>query len=48
MKKSKIKFIVRKSMQEYYKNGLTNTAYRVREKINDAIDKLYEKNHKKK
>ena len=41
MKKSKVKFAVRKAMQSYYKSGLTNTAAVVRGTIDKAIDNLY-------
>lgn len=35
-------------MQNYYKAGLTNTGFRVREEINKAIDRLYDKKQKRK
>lgn len=41
MKKSKIKFAIKKSISEYYKSGLTRTASAVKEDILKAIDKLY-------
>lgn len=41
MKKSKVKFEVKKAMKIYYKNGFTNTAMQVNEIINKSIDKLY-------
>ena len=47
MKKSKIKFVIRKSMGEYYKNGLTTTAWKVRTEIFKSIDRLFAKKHKK-
>lgn len=48
MKKHKIKTVVRNAMKIYYTNGLTNTGNRVRSSIMNAIDRLYEKKHKRK
>lgn len=41
MKKSKLKMAVKVAMNEFYKNGLTNTGYVVHKKILSAIEKAY-------
>jgi len=48
MKKSRLKLVIKKSMQEYYNHGLTLTAYYVREKLLKDIDIYYKKQHHKK
>ncbi len=41
MKKSKIKQIVHNAMKIYYETGYTNTANKVRNKIYQDLDKLF-------
>lgn len=41
MKKSKLKFAIKKALSPYYKSGLTNTAANVRDNLFKEIDKAY-------
>lgn len=46
MKKSKLKFAIKKAMELYYDKGLYMTGYNVKERLMSAVDKEYNKKHK--
>jgi len=48
MKKSKIKFIIKKALQKHYAyiGGFTNTADKLQKEITSELNKLYAKKHK--
>ena len=47
MKKSKIKFIIKKAVQKHYGDaGFTATAGKLLKEITDELNKLYDKKHK--
>ena len=43
MKKSKIKFAIKKAFNGYYEKGLPSTAHFVRKEVMKAVDDLYKK-----
>lgn len=47
MKKSKLKFIIKKAMKQYYDKGLYMTGYNVQNRLLKAIDLEYAKYAKK-